>query len=136
MSQIPFIPPTPDDEENQGSEMEFFFPGDLAQRLPPEEVTITKLSAEPYEDGRRIRVNFEIAPFQKRPHVEMTLTDSQGNEISSASFVEPMQWKLEFTMHIRTQPMDGPLNLEAKLFYPEGPEAEPVSIRFELPKKS
>jgi len=133
MSQIPIIPPTPDDEENQESRMEFFFPEDLAHRLPPEEVTITHLSAEPYEDGRRIRVNFEIAPFQKRPHVEMTLRDSQGNEISSASFVEPMQWKLEFTMHIRSQPADGPLDLEARLFYPDGPDAEPVSVRFELP---
>lgn len=136
MKQPPIFHPKPDDEENQGSSMEFFFPEDLAQRLPPEEVTITHLSAEPYEDERRIRVNFEITPFQKRPHVEMTLRDSQGNEISSASFVEPMQWKLEFTMHIRVQPADGPLELEARLFYPDGPKAEPVNVRFKLPPQS
>jgi len=135
MSQPPNISLPPDDDD-QDSKMEFFFPEDLAQRLPPEEVTITHLSAEPYEDGRRIRVNFEIAPFQKRPHVEMVLTDSQGNEISSASFVEPMQWKLEFTMHIRKQPADGPLDLEARLYYPDGPEAEPVSVRITPPSKS
>jgi hypothetical protein len=113
--------------------MEFFFPEDLEKRLPPEEVTITSLSAEPYEDARRIRVNVEVAPFEKRPHIEVTLTDSEGQEVSAASFVEPMHWKLEFTMHVRTEPADGPLDLEARLFYPDGPQADPVSVRFELP---
>jgi len=112
--------------------MEFFFPEDNLQRTSPEETRILSLTAEPYEDGQRVRVNIEMSPFEKRPHLEVNLTDTNGDEISTASFVEPMAWKLEFTLHLRTEPADGPLDLEARLFYPDGPEAEPVRLRFNL----
>lgn len=113
--------------------MEFFFPEDNLQRTSPEETRIISLTAEPYEDGRRVRVNIEMSPFEQRPHLEFTLTDRESQEISTASFVEPMAWKLEFTMHLRAKPADGPLDLEARLFYPDGPEAEPATVRFEPP---
>ena len=132
MSQSNKIPPIPEDD-HKNEFMDLFFPEDLAKLLPPEDVSILKLSAEPYEDGRRVRVNVEISPFEKRPHLEFTLSDSKKQEISIANFVEPMTWKLEFTMHVRTEPANGPLDLEARLFYPEGPEAEPVTVRFDLP---
>jgi hypothetical protein len=114
--------------------MEFFFPEDNLQRTPPGETNILSLTAEPYEDGRRVRVNIETSPFESRPHLEFTLTDAEEKEISTASFVEPMAWKLEFTLHMRKEPAEGPLELEARLYYPNGPEAEPVKVRFELPK--
>jgi len=114
--------------------MEFFFPEDNLERTPPEETRITSLATEPYGDGRRVRVNIDMTFFEKRPHLEVNITDSEGQEISTASFVEPMNFKLEFTMHLRTEPADGPLDLEARLFYPDGPEADPVTTRFELPK--
>ena len=113
--------------------MEFFFPENNLHRTSPEETKIISLTAEPYEDGRRVRVNIEMSAFEERPHIEFTLTDIENQEISTASFVEPMQWKLEFTMHLRTKPADGPLDLEARLFYPDGPEAEPATVRFTLP---
>jgi hypothetical protein len=112
--------------------MEFFFPEDNLHRTTPEETKILSLSAEPYEDGQRVRVNIEMSPFEKRPHLEFTLTDIENKEISSASFVEPMAWKLEFTMHVRTKPADGPLDLAARLYYPEGPDAELASVSFDI----
>ncbi len=112
--------------------MEFFFPEDNLHRTPPEETKILSLAAEPYADGRRVRVNIEMSPFEKRPHLEFILTDSEDKQVSSASFVEPMAWKLEFTMHLRTQPAEGPLDLTAELYYPDGPEAEPASVRVDL----
>ena len=114
--------------------MEFFFPEDNLHRTSPEETRIISLTAEPYEDGRRVRVNIEMSAFEQQPHLEFVLTDTNNQEISTASFVEPMQWKLEFTMHLRMQPADGALDLEARLYYPDGPEAEPARVRFELPK--
>jgi hypothetical protein len=114
--------------------MEFFFPEDNLERTSPEETKILSLTAEPYEDGKRVRVNIETSTFEQRPHLEFTLTDTEKNEISTASFVELMQWKLEFTMHLRMEPAKGPLELEAVLFYPDGPEAEPVIARFDLPQ--
>ncbi len=115
--------------------MDFFFPDDLAPRLPPEETRITSLRAEPYPDRARLRVNIEVTPFQKRPHIDVTLFDLEGNEIAATSLVEPISWKLEFTLHVRgkTDPAGG-YRLEARLYYPDGgPQAEPVNIEFEIP---
>ncbi|MFZ5822400.1 MAG: hypothetical protein ACOYYJ_21120 [Chloroflexota bacterium] len=113
--------------------MEFFLPQDNLGRVPPEETKILSLRAKPYDDARRVLVNIEMSPFEKRPHIEVTLRDAQGQEISAASFIEPMNWNLEFTLHIRTEPAHGELTLEARLFYPDGPAAEPVVTRFGLP---
>jgi len=118
--------------------MDFFFPDqnpDL-QRLPPEQVRIESLSAEPYPDGERIRVNLDITPFLERPRIEVLLTDADGEEVASASFIEPMSWKLEFTLHMRGAQKNGDFKLNALLFYPDGPQAEPVEVTFNIPSGS
>ncbi len=111
--------------------MDFFFPEDNLNRMTPEETEITSLSAEPYPDGYRVRVNIQVTPFQKRPHIEVTLTDSTGDEVGSTSIVEPLGWKLEFTMHIRGE-LNNPYTLEAKLYYPDGPGKEPHTFSFDV----
>jgi hypothetical protein len=111
--------------------MDFFFPEDHLDRATPEETRITSLSAEPYPDGYRLHVNIEMTPFQKRPHLEVTLKDGAGDEVASASVVEPLTWKIEFTMHIRGELLN-PYTLEAKLFYPDGPSAEPQTFTFDV----
>lgn len=111
--------------------MDFFFPEDSLNRMTPEETKILSLSAEPYADGYRLRVKMEVTPFQKRPHIEAVLTDADGNEIASTSLIEPMSWKLEFTMHIRGE-LNNPYTLEAKLFYPDGPSTEPKTFTFDV----
>jgi len=97
--------------------------------MTPEETRITSLTAEPYPDGYRLRVNIEITPFQKRPHIEVTLSDADAREVASSSIIEPMGWKIEFTMHIRGE-LRNPYTLEAKLFYPDGPTAGPQKFSF------
>ncbi|MCI0552424.1 MAG: hypothetical protein L0287_15850 [Anaerolineae bacterium] len=111
--------------------MDFFFPEDNLLRMTPEETHITSLTAEPYPDGYRLRVNIEITPFQKRPYIEVTLNDADGEEVASSSIVEPLTWKLEFTMHIRGE-LKNPYTVEAKLFYPDGPAAEPQTFSFDV----
>lgn len=111
--------------------MEFFFPEDNLQRMTPEETHITSLTAEPYPDGYRLRVNIEVTPFQKRPHIEVELSDADGNEIASTSIIEPLSWKIEFTMHIRGE-LRNPYTLEARLFYPDGPTSEPQTFSFDV----
>src|SRR5512135_1608998 len=86
--------------------------------LPPEDVRIRQLTAEPYPDGRRVRVNLELTPFQQRPSLEVTLRDQDAEEVSSVSVVEPMSWKIEFTMHVRRDPPHGTYTLVARLYYP------------------
>ena len=112
--------------------MDFFFPEDNLNRMTPEETHITSLSGTPYPDGYRLHVNIEITPFQKRPHIEVLLTDSYGDEVGSTTIVEPMGWKLEFTMHIRGE-LKNPYMLTAKLYYPDdGPSAEPQTFSFDV----
>jgi len=115
--------------------MEFFFPEDNLTRATPEETRITSFSAQPYPDGRRIRVNIEITPFQKRPHIEVVLGNANGDEVASTSLVEPMSWKLEFTMHLRSE-IQNPYTLHARLYYPDGPSPAPVDFTFEIPPAS
>ena len=111
--------------------MDFFFPEDNLNRMTPEETRITALSAEPYPDGYRLRVNIEMTPFQKRPHLEVSLHNADGDEVASTSIVEPMTFKIEFTMHIRGE-LRNPYTLAAKLFYPDGPTTEPQTITFDV----
>ena len=112
--------------------MDFFFPEDNLKRMTPVETRITALAAEPYPDGYRLRVNIELTPFQKRPHIEVALKDADDAEVASTSIVEPMGWKLEFTMHIRDEELMNPYTLEAKLYYPDGPAQEPVTFSFDV----
>ena len=112
--------------------MDFFFPEDGLQRMTPEETHITSLTAEAYPDGERVRVNIEMTPFQTRPYIEVLLTDVNGDEVATASIVEPMGWKLEFTMHLRGAKAS-PFKIEAKLFYPDGPHDAPVLHTFDVP---
>lgn len=111
--------------------MDFFFPEDNLDRMTPEETRITSLHAEPYPDGYRLHVNIEMTPFQKRPHLEVVIKDANDDDVASSSIVEPMTWKIEFTMHIRGE-LNNPYTLEAKLFYPDGPSAEPQSFSFDI----
>lgn len=112
--------------------MDFFFPEDNLTRATPEETHITSLTAEVWADGRRVRVNLEITPFQKRPYIEVSLKDAGGDEVASTSIVEPMSWKMEFTMHIRGE-LNNPYMLDARLYYPEdGPADEPRQFTFEV----
>ena len=111
--------------------MDFFLPEDHLQRMTPEETRITSLNAAPYPDGYRLRVNIEMTPFQKRPHLEVVLNDANGDEVASSSIVEPLSWKIEFTMHIRGE-LKNPYTLEAKLFYPDGPTTEPSTFQFNV----
>ena len=111
--------------------VDFFFPEDGLQRAAPAETRITKLHAEPYPDGERVRVELEMTPFESRPHIEVNLVDSAGEEVATASIVEPMAWKLEFTLHLRGA-SHGPFQLEARLYYPEGPQAAPVTTAFDI----
>jgi hypothetical protein len=111
--------------------MDFFLPEDNLQRAVPAETRITSLTAKPYPDGYRLLVNIEMTPFQQRPHLEVVLNDADHEEVASSTIVEPLGWKIEFTMHIRGD-LNNPYTLEARLFYPDGPTAETQTFTFDV----
>lgn len=109
--------------------------------LPPEDMRILELKAEPVQDngptrlptgGLRLRVYVEVTAFQQRPYLEVTLNGADGHEIASVSIIEPMQRKNVFTMHVRGPQQTGKFVLSARLFYPEKPDSDRRDVEFEI----
>ena len=97
--------------------MDIFFQDPSEIPLPPEEVRILEMRADPYPDGRRVRIYLEVTPFQKRPNAEIAILDPGGEEVAQVSVIETMSRKLEFTMHLRGPQPGGAYTLAARLFY-------------------
>lgn len=115
--------------------MDIFFADPSEVPLPPAEVRLRLLQAEPYPDGRRVRVYLEIDPFQRRPSIELTLSDAQDSLLAETSIIELMNRKLELVMHVRGAAAPGLCALQAVLYYaqlnepdaaPSGAPPEPV----------
>jgi hypothetical protein len=96
--------------------MDIFFADPSEVPLPPAEVRIRQLKAEPSPDGLRVRVYFEVDPFQKRPNAELFIIDDNENEAASVSIIESMNRRMELTMHLRNV-RTGRYILKAVLFY-------------------
>lgn len=110
----------------------FFFDSVEANPLPPEEVHFTSVAALPYPDGQRVRITLEMTPFQKRPWLELVLTDSEGDEVATANVIEPLNYKIELTLHIQREKPSGHYILIARLFYPEQQDNDRKEIHFEI----
>jgi len=100
--------------------------------LPPPQVHFTKLSAEPWPDGRRIRVSLELSPFQQPPNLVLAVHDREDNEVSRIVFVETQETSLTFTMHLRGSVLPGRYSLTASVSYPELEEFNPTTIHFSV----
>jgi len=103
--------------------MDIFFQDPSEIPLPPEEVRIRALHADPYPDGQRIRIHLEVDPFQRRPNADVRITNAQGDELANASIIESMVRKMEFTMHIRPPNPTGACKVGVTLFYSKPAEA-------------
>jgi hypothetical protein len=113
--------------------MEFFFTDPNVERLDPARTRLLDLKAEPYSDGKRLRVSLELTPFKQRPNIELTLTDGSGQPAAAASIVEPTGWKLEVTLHIRGAEAAGAYRLSAGLDYADLGEVDRREITIEIP---
>ena len=114
--------------------MEFFINDPNIQRSPPAGTRLLNLGAEPDPDGKRLRVTLEVTPFQQRPDIELSLTDSTGIEIATASIIEPVGWKLELNLHIRKYALTaGKYTLAASLSYPDLGEVDWHILIIEVP---
>ena len=114
--------------------MEFFINDPNIVRYPPAEIQLLDLRTNSDPDGNRLRVALDLPPFQQRPIIELDLKDFTGNEVASASIIEPVGWKLELTLHIRkTGSTNGKYTLSASLSYPELGEIDRRTHIIEVP---
>lgn len=119
--------------------LSFFFP-DIEPSdgnsvpLPPQEVRFSEVRPEQVEDDgpKRFRLYVEISPFQVRPTIEIQVTDENGDEVSSASIIEPIMKKNVITMHLRGGKKVGLFTLNARLFVPEVCESDQRTFQFEI----
>lgn len=115
-------------------EMNFFFPElnnaeDGVVPLPPAAMRFLELRGEAVLDDNplRARVYVEVTPFQKRPYIEVVLLDEDGQEVATASVIEPMQRKHVFTLHLRGGKTSGVFQLRARMYYPSN-SADPTNL--------
>lgn len=85
--------------------------------VPPNEVRIRELEAQPRPDGVRIQVRIDITPFQKRPNVEAIVVNEAGQPLATVSVVEAIDPIMEFVMHLRQPRTPGRYTLKARVFY-------------------
>ena len=97
--------------------MDIFFdnPNDLP--VAPEDVRIRKLNASPYEDGRRVTVDFEITPFKVKPNMEMAVFNQAEQFVATFSVLEAIENKMSFTLHLREKSPGGKYTLKMIVFY-------------------
>jgi hypothetical protein len=99
---------------------------DIPAPRPRAEVRFTQVAVRPYPDGRRMKLNFGLTPFQDRPDVELHVTNLDGQEVAALSLIEAMDTTFDFTVHLRGPEPRGPHTLRLVLFYraSDEPEAE------------
>ncbi len=117
--------------------MDFFFPDPDVERLPPADTRLHDLRAEAYPDGKRVRVSLELTPFQQKPYLELTLTNSSGEIAATTSIIEPVAWKLELNLHIRKPALrvttGGTYKLVVILSFPDLGEIDRRDLTIEIP---
>jgi hypothetical protein len=109
-----------------------FDPSDAPR--PPGEVRFRSLVAEPYPDGRRIRLKLSITPFLERPNIEIELRDPQGLESGAVAVIESMDSTLSMTLHLRDDPQSGDYRAVATLGYPDHGTVDAAEVAFTLPR--
>ena len=102
--------------------MDIFFTDPTDIPLPPAEVRIRHLRAEPWPDKRRVRVYLEVTPFQKGPNSEIEIRDADGNEVASLTIIETINPKMEMTIHLRGDAPAGIYTASATVYYYEAEE--------------
>jgi len=105
--------------------VDIFFQDPTEVPLPPEDVRIRELKPSLWPDGRRVRIYFEIDPFQQRPNIHAVILNQHGDELAEVSIIETLTRKMEFNMHLRQVQPDDQFTVKVVLYYqPVRSEAE------------
>ena len=98
--------------------------------VPPEEVRFRGLDVEPYPDGGRIRLTFEITPFQSGPNLEVEVYNQDAREVATLVVVGAHTNKLSLTAHLRPRDSKGEYDLRAHLSYEDLGQVDELERHF------
>ena len=98
--------------------MDIFFQDPDEVPLPPQEVKIRQLEAEPWSDGTRVHIYLEVDPFLVRPNIDLDIHQGDNpTELTSASIIESMTRRIEINLHIPGKNKPGKYNLKVVVSY-------------------
>ena len=100
--------------------------------LPPEEVRLISVLAEPYPDGQRLKLRMQVTPFRERPNFELRVLNPRGQEVGNLSIIESMEPTIELTTHLRGEVISGEYVVIARLEYPDHSLSHEMSTEFAL----
>lgn len=109
--------------------------------LPPDEVRIRELRAEPLPDQRRVRIYLEITPFQQKPNYEIKVFTEAGSLAASLSIIESIDPKMEITVHLKGDQPAGEYIVSLDVYYYEeqqstqDPNLQPEGEVHQLPER-
>jgi len=92
--------------------------------VPPEDVRIRRLDFTPLGDGKRLKVEIDLTPFQQPPSLHIVVEDSLGAEVASTSIIEAMAPRMSFTLHLRQTDPAGIYRAQCTVEYIDGPKAD------------
>lgn len=97
--------------------MDIYFTDPEIVPRPPNEIKIQNLSAKPWADGQRVRVNLEITPFQQNPNAVIIITNLDAEEVACITIIETIEYEMEFTLHLRSSNNLGKYLVTASVYY-------------------
>lgn len=100
--------------------------------VPPEEVRVRSIELKPFPDGRRLRVQLDLTPFQQRPSLEVTIFDPEGAPVAVTNIIETIDPQLEFTMHLQRASQAGRYRMRVETAYQDGDTVDVKDVDFEL----
>ncbi|MDP6793023.1 MAG: hypothetical protein QF660_03100, partial [Anaerolineales bacterium] len=110
-------------------EILFFDQGDTA--LPKEKVRIEHTRAEPYPDGRRLRITVVLTPFLEKPNLRLTISNTNGDIVAEADILELITPTTELTMHLRDRSAQANYTLSTELYYDDAEPQDVFSLSFD-----
>jgi hypothetical protein len=114
--------------------MSIFFQDPNEVRFPPLEVRLKEVHISPLLDGGRVKISIVVTPFQKRPNIDVVITNSAGKEVAHTSILEIMQNKLDITMHPPKLEPDSFYTVETIVYYQELPPPSEQQNEIQLPE--
>jgi hypothetical protein len=79
--------------------------------VPVGDVRVRSIAVKPYPDGKRVRVELSLTPFQESPDIALFVRNSNVDMLASASIIGLTDHRSSLTMHLR----DGEVTRENRL---------------------
>ncbi len=90
-----------------------------------DDIKILSFDAEPYPDGRRVKVKLLLSSFLQGPNALINLSNEENQELTTVNIVNIFSPENEITLHIpgnNKQP--GSYSVNVEVFYVEEEEIE------------